>query len=65
MKTKIKTFYLETGSEGDERIDLLLFTEKNSVLENLDKSPFQLIYGFEVSESLKVVSGGYMKRRFP
>lgn len=36
LKTKIKTFYLETGSEGDERIDLLLFTGKNSVLENLD-----------------------------
>lgn len=51
----IKAFCLETGSEWDEGIDLLLFSVRDSVQESLGYSPFQLIYGHEVRGPLKVL----------
>jgi len=41
LKTMIKAFCLETGSEWDEGIDLLLFSVRDSVQESLGYSPFQ------------------------
>ncbi|XP_037803376.1 uncharacterized protein LOC119597807 [Penaeus monodon] len=55
LKTMIKAFCLETGSEWDEGIDLLLFSVRDSVQESLGYSPFQLIYGHEVRGPLKVL----------
>ncbi|XP_063586255.1 uncharacterized protein LOC134763618 [Penaeus indicus] len=55
LKTMIKSFCLEAGSEWDEVIDLLLFSVRESVQESLGFSPFQLIYGHEVRGPLKVL----------
>ncbi|XP_042858103.1 uncharacterized protein LOC122244300 [Penaeus japonicus] len=55
LKTMIKSFCLEVGSEWDEVIDLLLFSVRESVQESLGFSPFQLIYGHEVRGPLKVL----------
>ncbi|XP_069981706.1 uncharacterized protein [Penaeus vannamei] len=55
LKTMIKAFCLETSSEWDEGIDLLLFSVRDSVQESLGYSPFQLIYGHEVRGPLKVL----------
>ena len=55
LKTMIRAYCLETGSEWDDGIDLLLFSVRDSVQESLGYSPFQLVYGHEVRGPLKVL----------
>lgn len=55
LKTMIRAYCLETGSEWDDAIDLLLFSIRDSVQESLGYSPFQLVYGHQVRGPLKVL----------
>ena len=55
LKTMIKAYCTETGSEWDDCIDLLLFSVRDSVQESLGYSPFQLIYGHVPRGPLKVL----------
>lgn len=55
LKTMIKAYCLDTGSEWDDGMDLLLFSVRDSVQESLGYSPIQLIYGHEVRGPLKVL----------
>ena len=55
LKTMIRAYCLDTGSEWDDGIDLLLFSVRDSVQESLGYSPFQLVYGHEVRGPLKVL----------
>lgn len=55
LKTMIRGYCLDTGSEWDDGIGLLLFAVRDGVQESLGYSPFQLIYGHKIRGPLKVL----------
>ena len=55
MKSMIKKYCLENGSDRDKEIPYLLFAFWSAPSEALGYSPFQLIFGHSVRGSLDVI----------
>ena len=55
LKSLLKKFCIETGSEWDEGIDYLVFVIREVPSESLGVSPFEMLYGRKVRGPLQVV----------
>lgn len=55
LKAMLRKYCIETGSEWDEGVPLLLFAIRDAVQESLKFSPSELVFGHAVKGSLKVL----------
>ncbi|XP_048035833.1 uncharacterized protein LOC125261281 [Megalobrama amblycephala] len=55
LKAMLRKYCLETGSEWDEGVPLLLFSIRETVQESLKFSPSELVFGHTVRGPLKVL----------
>ncbi len=55
LKAMLRKYCMETGSEWDEGVPLLLFAIRDTVQESLKFSPSELVFGHTVKGPLKVL----------
>ena len=61
LKSMIKKFCFESGSDWDESIPFLLFAIRETPQESLGCSPFELLFGRQVRGPLKVVKDQWLQ----
>ena len=61
FKTMLKTYCLSHDKDWDIGVPLLLFAVRDSVQESLGFSPFELVFGHNVSGPLKMIKEKWLK----